>query len=151
MTDTQGKEYWNVATVAALYTSVETWVLDLIRGHWEITEGRIKLGAEYKFTFADNEIKAEQVIGNEGFALTVERENNHAAPVYPGVSRLMIERPIIAVDGETFSNDNRGTGGSLDVLMNDYRSVDELLFTPEHGAVLTATLVECRVRNESRQ
>ena len=33
MAETQQKEYWNVATIAGLYTSVETWILDLIRGN----------------------------------------------------------------------------------------------------------------------
>ena len=150
MAETQQKEYWNVATIAGLYTSVETWILDLIRGNWEKIEGDIKLGAEYKFTFTDNEIKGERVIGEGNFALTVEREHNHALPLYPGLSRLTIERPMITMGGKQFSNDERGTGGSLEELMNDYRSIDELLFTPEYGAVLEATIVECRLHNERR-
>ena len=148
MTETQKKEYWNVAAVSGLYTDVETWILDLIRGNWEKVEGDIKLGAEYKFTFTDNEIKGERVIGNGSFTLTVERENNYALPLYPGTSRITMERPLITVDNQEFSNDERGTGGSLEELMNDYRSIDELLFTPEYGAVLEATIVECRLHNE---
>lgn len=142
------KEYRNVAAVSGLYTSVETWILDLIRGSWEKVEGDIKLGAEYKFTFTDNEIKGERVVGNGSFTLTVERENNYALPLYPGTSRMTIERPLITVDNQEFSNDERGTGGSLEELIDDYGSIDELLFESECGPVLTATIVECRLRNE---
>jgi hypothetical protein len=52
------------------------------------------------------------------------------------------------VDGRRFSNDERGTGGSLEELIDDYGSIDELLFESECGPVLTATIVECRLRNE---
>lgn len=148
MTKTQKKEYWNVAGVSGLYTTVTTWILDLVRGNWEIVEGNIKLGSEYKLTFSDNEIRGEQVIGDGSFTLTVERDNNPALPVYPGLSRITLERPLITLDGKEFSNDERGTGGSLEELVDDYGSVDELLFESECGPVLTATIAECRLRNE---
>lgn len=54
------KEYWNVAGVSGLYTTVTTWILDLVRGNWEITEGNIKVGSEYKLTFSDHEIRANR-------------------------------------------------------------------------------------------
>jgi hypothetical protein len=148
MTETQHKEHWNVAAVSGLYTSVETWILDLIRGDWEIVEGDIRLGSEYTFTFADNEIRGEQVIGDGFFVLAVERDNNPGLPVYPGLSRITLERPLITLDGHEFSNDERGTVGSLEELVDDYGSVDELLFESECGPVLTATIVECCLRNE---
>ncbi len=148
MTKTQEKEYWNVAGVSGLYTTVTTWILDLVRGNWEIAEGNIKLGSEYKLTFSDNEIKGEQVVGDGAFTLAVEREHNHALPIYPGLSRITLERPLIMLDGKDFSNDERGTGGSLEELVDDYGSVDELLFESECGPVLTATVVECCLRNE---
>ena len=82
------------------------------------------------------------------FTLTVERDNNPALPVYPGLSRITLERPLVTVDGRRFSNDERGTGGSLEELIDDYGSIDELLFESECRPVLTATIVECRLRNE---
>ena len=82
--------------------------------------------------------------------LTVERDNNHALPVYPGLSRITLERPLVTMGGKRFSNDERGTGGSLEELVNDYRSVDELLFESEEGPVLTATIVEYRLHHEKR-
>lgn len=148
MAKAQKKEYWNIAGVSGLYTTVTTWILDLVRGNWKITEGRIKLGSEYKFAFSDNEIRGEQVIGDGFFVLTVERANNPALPVYSGMSRITLERPLIMVDGRRFSNDERGTGGSLEELIDDYGSIDELLFESECGLVLEATLVECRLRDE---
>ena len=148
MAEEHEKEYWNVAGVAGLYTTVTTRILDLVRGNWEITEGNIKLGSEYKLTFSDHEIKGEQVIGDGSFTLTVERDNNPALPVYPGLSRITLERPMITVDGDRFSNDERGTGGSLEELIDDYGSIDELLFESECGMILEATIAECRLRNE---